>query len=402
MSTTSSSEYGDDLKSSSCSSDGGPYQYYGNHHTSIQVIDKETETHHSFKVSFYNNPIQTTVTHTAYIVNRWIGDVYASYARYIENHNLIVGLDIEWVRLREISRNKVAVLQLCLAHRCLIFQLFGRDKEQLPESLFDFLRDERIRFVGAGIDQDAYKLWVDYGLTVARTEDLAGLAAYKLGGERLHRAGLKSLIWHVLGKDLAKHRMITLSRWDVDFLTDEQVEYACLDAYASFRLGFYLIGCPAPANMGYTQKTNQDQGFKICRPAPAPLTNEGFNRYPREDIKKSASKETNQDQVVKATNQVQGVRLSEAKASQRADDKMDKHIELLEKSQAQKVAKYETGEEYLKKHMENSTILAQTQQREMDLKILRQNLNEVAEWEKPLYKLWRNEILVRNGLRPIP
>ncbi|KAI3847623.1 hypothetical protein MKX03_012935 [Papaver bracteatum] len=125
--------------------------------------------------------------------------------------------------------------------------------------------------------QDTYKVWVDYALTVARSED------YKLGGQRLYRAGLKSLMWHVLGEDLPKRRVITLSRWDVDFLTDEQSAYACL--MLTLRLSL--------------PKTNQDQCFKIRRPAPAPapLKNEGFNRYPQEYIKKS-SKETNQDQVV--------------------------------------------------------------------------------------------------------
>ncbi|XP_026398858.1 glutathione S-transferase T3-like [Papaver somniferum] len=92
----------------------------------------------------------------------------------------------------------------------------------------------------------------------------------------------------------------------------------------------------------------------------------------------------------------------ETKASERAYDKMHKIIQLLESAQAQRVAKYETEEEFLNKNMEKTTILAQTQQRESDLKILRQNLNEVQEWEIPLYKKWRNEILVRNGLEPIP
>ncbi|XP_026417002.1 uncharacterized protein LOC113312465 [Papaver somniferum] len=50
-------------------------------------------------------------------------------------------------------------------------------------------------------------------------------------------------------------------------------------------------------------------------------------------------------------------RAREAKASQKSDEKMDKLIELLENAQTQRVAKYETEEEYLKKNMENSSIL---------------------------------------------
>ncbi|XP_026400674.1 uncharacterized protein LOC113296586 [Papaver somniferum] len=95
-------------------------------------------------------------------------------------------------------------------------------------------------------------------------------------------------------------------------------------------------------------------------------------------------------------------RAREAKASHKSDEKLDKLIELLENAQTQRMAKYETEEEYLKKDMENSSILAQTQQRESDMKILRQPLDELQEWEKPVYKIWKNEILSRHGLPLIP
>ncbi|RZC64282.1 hypothetical protein C5167_007972 [Papaver somniferum] len=152
--------------------------------------------------------------------------------------NLVLGLDIEWVRLRGHTgqRNK-SVLQLSLAHKCMIFQFFDcDDKDDVPDSL----DDKRIIFVGSGINQDARKLWVDWGLDVARSEDLAGLAEYKLGREDLYKYGLKFLMLEVLGKDLPKPQGITLSRsWD-GALTENQIMYACLDAYASFKLGMEL------------------------------------------------------------------------------------------------------------------------------------------------------------------
>ncbi|KAI3974748.1 hypothetical protein MKX01_037544 [Papaver californicum] len=185
--TTSSRKNGNAMSSSSSSSADGSRSTNGkgaqySRNSSITVIDNKTETHHTFDVSFYNDTIRTTVTPVESIVDQWIADVYASFGSKIkeEGSNLIVGLDIEWVRLHETSqRYVVAVLQLCLAHQCLIFQFLGRDKEQVPESLVEFLNDERIVFVGAGIDQDARKLWVDYGLNVARSEDLGSLADYR-------------------------------------------------------------------------------------------------------------------------------------------------------------------------------------------------------------------------------
>ncbi|KAI3955308.1 hypothetical protein MKW92_004178 [Papaver armeniacum] len=214
----------------------------------FEVIDDKKETHHTFDVSFYTDIIRTTVTPDTSIVDEWIKDVYESFTSKLEDgNNLIVGLDIEWVRLRQTSqRNKVAVLQLCLAHKCLIFQFLV--KHEVPESLINFLNDERIIFVGSGIDQDARKLWVDYGLYVARSEDLAGLAEYKLGTNDLYQSGLQSLMWKVLRKNLPKPKALTLSRWDFDFLSNEQVAYACLDAYASFKLGMKLMPRPRTVN----------------------------------------------------------------------------------------------------------------------------------------------------------
>ncbi|RZC45042.1 hypothetical protein C5167_037991 [Papaver somniferum] len=131
------------------------------------------ETHHTFKVRYYNDTIRTTVTHTASVVDQWIKDVYTEFADKLKLDELVVGLDIEWAR-----HNKVD--------------------------------DDRIKFVRAGI------LEVNIVL-----------------GKHLHLQ--------------PKFGRITFSRWDRDTLKNEQVEYACLDAYASFKLGLYLLPLKNPA-----------------------------------------------------------------------------------------------------------------------------------------------------------
>ncbi|KAI3867593.1 hypothetical protein MKW98_005970 [Papaver atlanticum] len=249
--------------------------------TDIIVIDKETESHHTYDVRFNTDVIRTIVTDTASIVDEWIHGVYKSFSDKLKDgNNLIVGLDIEWVRLREDNqnqRNRIAVLQLCSGNQCLIFQFFGCDK--IPESLINFVNDGRIIFVGSGIDQDARKLWVDYGLNVAISEELGGLADYTLGRSDCYRSGLKSLMYKVFGEVLHKPRGITLSRWDYEFLKDEQVLYACIDAYASYLLGMEL--------MPRREIVNKDG--------------------PKEDLKKTPQ-QTNQGQGPKAPNQGQGAR----------------------------------------------------------------------------------------------
>ncbi|KAI3875828.1 hypothetical protein MKX03_023751 [Papaver bracteatum] len=200
------------------STNGGKYRQHYTKHTSIQVVDKNRETHHIFKVRYYDDTIFTTVTHTASVVDQWIRNVYTDFADKLKLDDLVVGLDIEWAR-----HNKVDVLQLCFAHSCLIYQII---------------------FVRAGIDEATNKLSIDYGLSIARNQDLGSLVDSMLGTLGLYQLDLNSLVNIVLGKHIhlqPKFRRITFRRWDMNTLKNEQVEYACLDDYASFKLGLYLL-----------------------------------------------------------------------------------------------------------------------------------------------------------------
>ena len=63
-----------------------------------------------------------------------------------------------------------------------------------------------------------------------------------LGEREMRSAGLKTLAARVLGMDVEKPQRITMSRWDNVRLTDEQVQYACVDAFMSFEVGRTLFG----------------------------------------------------------------------------------------------------------------------------------------------------------------
>ncbi|KAI3926053.1 hypothetical protein MKW98_028189 [Papaver atlanticum] len=186
--------------------------------TGIEVGDKSKDTHHTYKVFYYKDTIFTTVTHRASVVDQWLADLYKQYTKQ----------------------------SCCVADkRCLIFQFAYCD--QVPKSLKDFLGNDKFIFVGSGVHADAYKLMVDHGLMVARTEELGSLAAYKLAGtfkdyrdSRLHKTGLKNLVKDVLQQDLPKRRYL-LSNWERGVLRDEQIEYACLDAFVSYKLGVDLM-----------------------------------------------------------------------------------------------------------------------------------------------------------------
>ncbi|KAI3926013.1 hypothetical protein MKW98_028149 [Papaver atlanticum] len=233
--------------------------------TGIEVVDKSKDTHHTYKVFYYTDTIFTTVTHTETVVDEWIADLYKDYES-TKNH--VVGLDVEWRRLRSDdtgTRNKVAVLQLCLDKRCLIFQF--KWCPQVPKSLKDFLGNDKFIFVGSGVDSEAYKLMVDHGLMVARTEELGSSAAYKLSDSYLHRAGLMKLVSEVLQQDLPKRRHPQLSNWERDFLSDEQIEYACLDAAVSYKLGVNLM---SRAKQVRTYQNNNRQPEMVLKESEFP------------------------------------------------------------------------------------------------------------------------------------
>ncbi|XP_010268097.1 PREDICTED: Werner Syndrome-like exonuclease [Nelumbo nucifera] len=135
--------------------------------------------------------------------------------------------------------NPVAILQLCVGRRCLIFQLAHAD--YIPSSLLDFLEDDRITFVGVGIEKDVEKISRDHDLSVYYWKDLRSLAAKQFSMPELKNAGLKRLAWEVLKEDIDKPRYITLSNWDAYSLTEAQVRYATADAFLSLEIGMELL-----------------------------------------------------------------------------------------------------------------------------------------------------------------
>ncbi|KAL5706960.1 exodeoxyribonuclease I [Ranunculus cassubicifolius] len=205
---------------------------------SIEDIDSSATTHSTYTVTVFNTPINTLVTHTPSFVDQFITDILHSY-RYKLN-NLIVGLDIEWRPNRHANTdNPVATIQLCVGRRCLIFQPIYAPA--IPKSLIDFLNNPTYRFVGVGIEEDIEKLLLDYDLRVANPVDLRPLAVAKLENNELRNAGLKNLASAVCGMEIEKPKRVTMSRWDIEWLTYEQIQYACVDAFLSFEIGKKLL-----------------------------------------------------------------------------------------------------------------------------------------------------------------
>ncbi|KAI3788225.1 hypothetical protein L2E82_00982 [Cichorium intybus] len=208
------------------------------------VISRINRTTQTKNVSFYEDKIFTTVTKDPNYVDAWISET-------IENSNgrrLVIGMDAEWrpswVRGVE---NRVAILQLCVGHRCLIFQIIHAP--YIPQSLIDFLNNPSYTITGVGIQDDAEKLVRHYSLgreaygqrLAANVMELGWLAAQMHGDENMKRLGLKRMAGMFLGKEPKKPKRVTLSNWDNRWLSPKQIDYACIDAFLSFEIGRVLI-----------------------------------------------------------------------------------------------------------------------------------------------------------------
>ncbi|KAI6669410.1 hypothetical protein NL676_004295 [Syzygium grande] len=192
-------------------------------------------------ILFYGNEITTWVTDEPAVVSCWIREVEHVHCRRLGR--LIAGLGIQWCASPEPNDGiyRVATLRLCAGHKCLIFRpLHAR---YIPRSLFVFLANANNTFVGVGVAEGARKLAKDYGLYVSCTVDIRRLAAERLRNDLWGYKNLKELYKEILHKELEKPKEITSSRWDEKALTDRQIEYGCLDAFASFELGRVLRAC---------------------------------------------------------------------------------------------------------------------------------------------------------------
>ena len=197
-----------------------------------ELIDRGDET---YALVFNNDDvINVTLTSSGAEVDYWLAQILRIHRRRL--HHLVVGLDAEWRPTRfQGERNPVALLQICVGRRCLLFQIAFAD--YVPRSLHRFLAEERFAFVGVGVFHDAEKLLEDYDLYVDRTVELGALAADEMEVESLRRAGLATLATAVLGVQLQKSSAVTMSRWDAEYLTLEQIKYAAVDAFVSFEIG---------------------------------------------------------------------------------------------------------------------------------------------------------------------
>ncbi|KAK3218047.1 hypothetical protein Dsin_012017 [Dipteronia sinensis] len=223
----------------------------------ITIFDHKlsSSTHNIYDVNFFGDRIRTLVTNSPSMVESWILEIELIHRKRLGR--LIVGLDAEHhPNFNKKNEHPIATLQLCVGHRCLIFQMIHAP--DIPQCLEDFLLNDKYSFVGVKVGEDVEKLENNYNLSVGNAIDLRDLAAEQvevlgMNKKELKQAGLKVLSDRVLGKKFEKPKEIQLSNWDDRKLSSDQVQYACVDAFVSFEIARTLKIKPAYFFKSYSQ-----------------------------------------------------------------------------------------------------------------------------------------------------
>lgn len=111
----------------------------------------------------------------------------------------------------------------------------------IPNSIKGFLLNPNFTFVGVQVEDDVAKLKNEYGLDCSSTMDVR--AAAEARWPRMcffRRPGLKDLAREVCGLDMKKPIHVCKSNWDARVLNEPQIEYACIDAFASYKIGYKI------------------------------------------------------------------------------------------------------------------------------------------------------------------
>ncbi|XP_017344220.1 bifunctional 3'-5' exonuclease/ATP-dependent helicase WRN isoform X1 [Ictalurus punctatus] len=143
-----------------------------------------------------------------------------------------VGFDLEWPpSFTKGKTKKVALVQLCASEeKCYLFHISSMSG--FPPGLKMFLEDESIKKVGVGVQGDKWKLLSDYEITLKNFVELSDLANEKL--KCFEKWSLDGLVKHLFKKRILKDKDVRCSHWDDFGLTEEQKQYAAIDAYAGF------------------------------------------------------------------------------------------------------------------------------------------------------------------------
>ncbi|PWA54233.1 3'-5' exonuclease domain-containing protein [Artemisia annua] len=186
-----------------------------------------------YHVKFDDKTIETIVTNERAVADAWVKEILVAHA---ENPKVVVGFHVKWYEWTSSTSGKCSTLQLCIDTKCIILQL--KHIDEISQSIKDFLMNPNITFVGA--HEDFTKFVGDYGLDCAKSEDIRA-AVIRKWPRRFQRHDLEYLAKELAGLKLDKPCDTFLTGWGNQVLDIALVDYACIVAYASYKIGHALF-----------------------------------------------------------------------------------------------------------------------------------------------------------------
>ena len=168
-------------------------------------------------------------------------DMKRKFQSALESSERLVGLDMEWKPDRcPQHSNDVALIQLALGGSVWLVRTCEID---LPDFIRQLLVDSSVVKVVAGLDSsDRDKLQTSFGIQVPKNPEQAGFVDISLlAGEcGFAGSGVKKLCDRY-GLPIEKNKKISCSNWAAARLTEDQLQYACDDAFFTLLLGGRLL-----------------------------------------------------------------------------------------------------------------------------------------------------------------
>ncbi|KAK2649717.1 hypothetical protein Ddye_017206 [Dipteronia dyeriana] len=189
-------------------------------------------------VSYCGKIIETTVTSNASVAENWVHGIRSMNKH--KQESLVVGLNCKWSLhpIRSLS-GKIVTLQLCIDTKCLI--LLPTYMENIPDSIKNFFDDPNVVFVGIDVEETLQKLKTEYGLELGKKIDIRVLVKLHFPISFHGKPGLKALACQLVDLRMWKPKHDCWNNWGSRVLGMEQIKYACVDAYVTYRIGQKLL-----------------------------------------------------------------------------------------------------------------------------------------------------------------
>lgn len=131
--------------------------------------------------------------------------------------------------------NKISLIQLANADECYLVQVL-QIKDITP--LLDFIRDRNFVKIGINLVGDKKALYDEYKIHMKGTLDLDGVLT-KLTSK--NSIGAKKVAKVFLKKNLLKSKKMSVSNWEAENLSVNQIKYASEDATVVYDATMHLV-----------------------------------------------------------------------------------------------------------------------------------------------------------------